>query len=143
VTPANRRYVAVETLISVVINTAVSISFAWLVFGGAASVASRAVILDAVPQSFMITLMSVIVPGLLTSRRIAAGRITSLAATAAPWPLAVRALAAAVVAALAGLALHAVVLTWWFPNMIGFESLLAIKAAYGAVLAAIAMPAKG
>jgi ABC-type Co2+ transport system permease subunit len=51
--------------------------------------------------------------------------------------LAVRAIAAAVVAALAGLALNALVLTWLFPNTIGFESLLAIKAVYGAALAAI------
>lgn len=139
-TPAHRRYVAVETLISVVINTAISIGFGWLAFGGASSVATRATILDAVPQSFMITLMSVIVPGLLTSRRIAAGRIAPRVGMPVRWPLAVRAIAAAVVAALAGPALNAVVLTRWFPNTIGFESLLAIKAVYGAALAAIVTP---
>lgn len=139
-TSAHRRYVAVETLISVVINTAISIGFAWWVFGGASSVATRAAILDAVPQSFMITLMSVIVPGSLTSRRIAAGRIAPLVGKPIRWPLAVRAIAAAVVAALAGLALNTAVLTWFFPNTIGFDNLLAIKAVYGAALAAIVTP---
>lgn len=119
------------------VNTAISIGFAWLVFGGTSYVAVSAVILDAVPQSFMIALMSVIVPGLLTSRRLAAGRIAPLAVSVTPWPLAVRAIAVALVAALSGLALHAVVLKWWFPHMVGFATLLAIKTVYGATLAAI------
>lgn len=139
-TPAHRRYLVVETLISVAINGAISFAFAWLMFHTSSAIPAQALIIDSIPQSFMIALMSVIVPGLLTSRRLAAGQIAPLPGKAIRHPLAVRAIAAAVVAVLCGLLLHLAVIATRPPSLIGFTTLLAIKVAYGASLAAIVTP---
>jgi hypothetical protein len=140
VTPAHRRYLAVETLISVVINSAISFAFAWLMFHTSSAISARALIVDSIPQSFMIALMSVVVPGFLTSRRLAAGQIAPLPGKAVRYPLAARAIAAALAAALCGLLLHLAVLAMVAPNAIGFTTLLALKVVYGAGLAAIVTP---
>lgn len=139
-TPSQRRYITIETLISVAINTVISIAFAWLALGGSSSVAVRAVILDAAPQSFMITLMSVIVPGLLTRRRLATGQIAPLSGPAASWPLAARAIGAALLAAAIGVALHVVLLGVIAVEVLPFWCVLALKAGYGASLAAVVTP---
>jgi hypothetical protein len=142
-TLAHRRYIAVETLISVIINTVISIGFVWFAFGGQSQVAVAALIPDAIPQSFMIALMSTIVPTLLTRRRRQAGTIAAMSRTRPKLfgSLPVRALAAAFVAALAGLAIHFVVLVTLAPGGLTFDATLAFKAAYGAMLAAIVTPA--
>ena len=139
-TPAQRRYVMVETSISVAINAVISIGFVWLAFGGSSSVAVRALILDSVPQSFMITLMSVLVPGMLTARRLKSGRIAAIPSSSAPWPLGLRALFAAIIAVVLGVAVHLVGLTLWSPAAVSFSAVLAIKVSYGATLAAIVTP---
>ncbi len=143
-TLAHRRYIAVETLISVIINTVISIGFVWFAFGGQSQVAVAALIPDAIPQSFMIALMSTIVPTLLTRRRRQAGTIAAMSRKTRPklfGSLPVRALAAALVAALAGLAIHFVVLATFAPGGLTFDATLAFKAAYGAMLSAIVTPA--
>jgi hypothetical protein len=139
-TPVQRRYVMIETLISVAINSAISICFAWVVFGGSSSVAPRALILDAVPQSFMITLMSVTVPGMLTARRLKSGRMAAIPSSSKPWPLGLRALFAAIIAVVLGFAVHLVGLSLWSPAAVSFPAVLAIKVSYGAALAAIVTP---
>jgi hypothetical protein len=139
-TREQRHYVLIETLISVAINTVISIGFVWLAFGGSSSVAVRALILDAVPQSFMITLMSVLVPGMLTARRLKSGRIAAIPSSSMPWPLGLRALFAAIIAVALGVAVHLVGLSWWSPAAVSFPAVLAIKVAYGAALVAIVTP---
>ena len=59
------RYILVETAISVAINAAISACFAFLVFGGRTGIAlwgSGGLALDFAPQTFMIAMMSVVVP---------------------------------------------------------------------------------
>lgn len=141
-TPSHRRYILVETLISVVINAVISIGFVWFAFGGQARVTVAALIPDAIPQSFMIALMSTVVPTLLTRKRIRTGTIAAMSQN---FPkllrsLPVRALTAAVAATLAGLATHSVVLTTLAPDGLSFGATLAFKAIYGAMLAAIVTP---
>lgn len=138
--PTHRRYLVVETLISVAINGAISFAFAWLMFHASSAVPARALIADSIPQSFMVALMSVVVPALLTSRRLAAGQIAPLPGKAVRYPLAVRAIAAALAAVSCGLLLHLAVLAMGAPNSIGFTTLLALKVVYGAGLAAIVTP---
>lgn len=139
-TLAHHRYLVVETLISVVINSAISFAFAWLMFHTSSAIPVPALIVDSIPQSFMITLMSVVAPALLTSRRLASGRIAPLRGKAVRYPLAAHAIGAALVAVLCGLLLHLVVFAMRSTDLIGFTALLSIKVVYGAGLAAIVTP---
>jgi hypothetical protein len=141
-TPAHRRYILVETMISVIINTVISIGFVFLACGGQDRVAVAALIPDAIPQSFMIGLMSTVVATLLTRRRVRAGAIAAMSRT---FPrllgsLPVRALVAALAATLAGLATHFVVLTTLAPDGLSLGATFAFKAIFGAILAAIVTP---
>jgi hypothetical protein len=63
------QYIVVETLISVGINTALSIGFVFLVFHGQSHISAtgpHGIVFDMAPQTFMISLMSCLVPALLT-----------------------------------------------------------------------------
>jgi hypothetical protein len=137
VTPAHRRYLRVEMAIAAVINAVLSVAFVFLVFGGGTDVpvaGSGGLIVDALPQSAMIALMSTLVPTLLTRRRMRAASILSRKGRVwRPHNVAVRALAVALaVAVVAGLA-HAALLPlgppWW-----PFAAVLAYKTGYGALL---------
>ncbi|OYY91633.1 MAG: hypothetical protein B7Y45_01195 [Sphingomonas sp. 28-66-16] len=142
VTAAHRRYIAVETAISVAINVVISIGFVFLVFGGTAHIAAASLIADAAPQSFMIALMSTIVPTLLTRRRRAAGVIAARPAVADRRDRALRLRAPLVAAAVAGIgvALNAALfLTLWHDGL-GFAAALAFKAIYGGALGLAVTP---
>ncbi|MCW6528619.1 hypothetical protein NED98_00045 [Sphingomonas sp. MMSM20] len=137
-----RRYIILETAISVAINAAISVAFVFLAFGGEAHIALPRLVRDAVPQSFMIALMSTIVPTLLTRRRVAAGAIAAIVLPRALWPrsLATRAICVAVVASLLGASLCALLLWLYAPAGLNFAGTLLFKAAFGAMLAAIVTP---
>ena len=80
-TKFQRRYVATETLISMAINCAISVGMFVLLFGGRAEISLKGLdgaLIDFIPQTFMIALMSLVVPTLLTRRRVARGRIGSI-----------------------------------------------------------------
>lgn len=142
--PAVRRYMMIETIISVVINSAISAGFAWFVFGGAplAKVwTPGGVAFDFVPQTFMISLMSVLVPTALTRKRVRAGTIErSPADSRLPSNIFLRALLIAVSATVVlggmGVALLAVLGI----NTIPFGMLFPAKIAYGAAVSLIVTP---
>src|SRR6202044_755112 len=76
--PLRAKYLASETAVSMAINTAISVGFAWLVFHGHDHVPSSGpggLVLDAAPQTFMITLMSTLVPSLITRKRMHSGHL--------------------------------------------------------------------
>ena len=108
-------YVRRETLVAVAINAALSAIFCFIVFGGSAAIAIADLVADAVPQSFMIALMTTIVPTLITRRRLRAGTIAPLALAGSRLPsnLALRALLVAMLAAAAGLASHWLLAPRW------------------------------
>jgi len=137
--PSQRRYVAVETVISMVINTLISVGFVYLAFGGTGWIATAALIPDALPQSFMIALMGTIVPALLTRKRMRAGIVDGLDRQVPKLLRSLPALAllVAFVAAIAGLAVHAAVLINFAPNGLSFGTALAFKAIFGGMLAGI------
>ncbi len=139
-TPAQRRYVTTETLISVVINGMISLAFAWLAFGGSSMVTARALLIDAVPQNAMVALMSVLVPGFLTARRLAAGSVAPLVGQTPGWPLIARAVATAIAAVFLGVLLHAIAFLIWSPPMIPLSTVMVAKTVYGALLAAVVTP---
>jgi hypothetical protein len=96
------------------------------------------VLFDMIPQSFMVALMGTLVPSLLTRRRVAAGRIAGLEGRAhvALNPF-LRAILTAIVAAIAGTALLALMR----PEIsLTLPMFVTAKAIYGAVLAAIVTP---
>ena len=143
--PKDPHYVAVETGISVIINVAISAGFMFLVFGHADSIdlwGPHGLALDFVPQTFMITLMSVVVPTLLTRKRLAGGQITRRTPRVRQWPknLALRAslLAVGTTLVLGGAATLLLASLWSEP--VPFWHVFAGKLAYGALAAVIATP---
>lgn len=137
--PPHRRYLLVETTISVVINSALSLFFAWVVFGklevielaGPAGLA-----MDFLPQTFMVALMSTLVPTLLTRKRVRQSRIAALATAPMSLPrnVLLRALLVAVVAVLvlggAAMLLTPMLVAGPMPQ----RSAYALKVAYGALI---------
>jgi ABC-type amino acid transport system permease subunit len=138
-----RRFIFRETMISVAINTVLSIGFFLLIFGHTDRVPLWGMgnwVFDAIPQSFMIALMGTLVPGLIASKALRTGKI---AVKGVPRPfsrLAMRALVTALIAAAAGYASAGVVAELSGLERFGWTAALAIKAAYGAALAAIVTP---
>jgi hypothetical protein len=140
-----RRYIAIETAISIVINVAISALFMLAVFGGATSIdlwGRRGLALDFVPQTFMISAMSILVPTLLTRRRIRAG---VLVRRTPPPPPILRHLTARIILlalfftlTLGGIGILALALTWTGP--LRFWQAFPIKLLYGAMVALIATP---
>ena len=137
-------YVRKETLVSMVINGVLSAVFFLLVFGLPDSVAVWGVanwVFDFLPQSFMITLMSTLVPGALTAKRLKAGVIQPAAfATRLPRSLPLRAVLLAVLATATGTALVAGLAILTGINELGLIPALGFKVIYGIALGAVVTP---
>lgn len=138
--PAARRYIAIETAISAGINAGLSLAFTLLVFGGQGmlDLSARAVLLDMLPQGFMVAFMATLVPTLLTRRRMAAGGVLPLpGAPVRPHYAVLRALAAGILAGAAGTGLFALL---GRHAIVPLAAFVAAKPLYGALLAAIITP---
>lgn len=142
---SRQQYLIKETLISVAINTGLSIGFVFLAFHGRSRImlnGAHGIIVDMVPQTFMVTLMSCLVPGLLTSSRHAAGKLGwhQHAVSRSVLHIWLRAPAVAL------LATCVVVASSWlsFPHIIPggltFRELLISKAIFGMTLATLVTP---
>ena len=142
-TPAGP-YLIRETLVSVVINTALSLAFFLLVFGRRDPVTVWGVgnyVFDFIPQSFMIALMSTLVPGLLAIRRRRAGLVERTAPPKwLPRRLVPRALVAGLLAAVIGTGVVAILLGALGLQTLEWTLALAFKLAYGGTLAAVVTP---
>lgn len=139
-TGARGRHRRTEAAIAAAISAVLSGAFVALIFGGRAQVlvaGSGGLIVDALPQTFMIALMSSLVPTLSTRRRLARGLVQPLhAATRWPRRIAVRVLTIAVGATLLAGALHSVLLPLT-PPFWPLPAVLALKLGYGAALGAL------
>lgn len=139
-----QRYIIVETLIGMAINAAISAGFAIFVFGGRAEVGlwgADGLALDFVPQTFMVALMSALVPSLLTRRRIAAGAIHARGAPAPlPRNLLLRALLLASLATILLGGGATLILAFLLSGPVAFGALLPLKIAYGALVSALVTP---
>lgn len=142
-------YILRETIISMVINSLFSLAFFLLVFGHAAPVpvwGIGAYAFDALPQSIAIAVMSTLVPGAITLKRLRSGSIIApspmalLSSPIFPRNIWLRACVMALLAAVLGglfnstilLVLGQESLPWW-PALLG-------KLAYGAALAGLVTP---
>jgi hypothetical protein len=145
VTPSIRGYVVRETLISVVINSLLSALFVWLAFGGVAAVAvwgEGGLAFDFIPQTFMISLMSVLVPTLLTRKRRRAGAVDRCEPVL-PWlprNVILRAVSIAIAATLVFSSAGAFTLAAAIPGPVPILTVAAFKIAYGALVAVIVTP---
>jgi hypothetical protein len=147
--PLRAKYLAIETVISIAINAAISIGFVWLVFHGHDPVPTSgpgSLVRDAAPQTFMITLMSTLVPSLITRQRMRSGHLDAWHRSqpgAIPSPtgkILLRALTLAIAAGVLGLVLSAAILPVLFPGGLPYDRVLVLKAAYGALVALVITP---
>jgi hypothetical protein len=142
-TPA-AAYIRRETLVSIVINTALTFAFFCLVFGLGRRVAVWGLgnfVFDFGPQAFMIALMATLVPGALARNALRKGLV-------APWTgpsrlpaaLALRALVMAALSALIAVGVIAALLGAAGWTMLSPPFALLTKLAFAVVLAAIVTP---
>lgn len=137
-------YVRRETAISVSINVVLSLAFFLLVFGRRDPIPVWGMgqyVFDFLPQSFMIALMSSVVPGLLAMKRRRSGLVAQAsAATWLPRRLLTRGLLVGLMAALLGTGLVALVFSALDAEVIALSTALGLKLLYGGGLAAIVTP---
>lgn len=139
------QYVRAETLISMVINIALSVGFVFLVFRGQQRISTsglHGIVPDMAPQTFMVLLMSCLVPGLLTRRRIAAGALTlhTAAGRSTSSAIVLKGIILALAGTVAAVALSWAILPRLLPMGVNFGSFVVAKALYGMLLAAMATP---
>lgn len=137
-----RNYVAIETLISVFMNVLLSALAAWAVFGARAPITlwgSTGLALDFIPQSFMVGLMSALMPTLLTRRRRRQGKPLRLAGTPPVLPrnVVLRALLFAVTTVVVAGGMAVLLLALFGPRLYSFDGVIALKTGYGAVVAVV------
>jgi len=137
-------YIRRETIISVVINVALSLVFFLLLFGRLDPVPVWGVgkyAFDFVPQSFAIALMSTLVPGMLAIRRRKADLVGRVESTSRlPDALLPRALLVALLAVFVGAGIAALGLLAAGAVNISRNPALALKLLYGGALAAVVTP---
>ena len=139
------RYIVGETFISIGINVALSIGFVYLAFHGLPRISvegRHGIVVDMLPQTFMVVLMSCLVPSLLTRKRLLRGALLwrGTHCRASALSVVLTALVAAVLAAAFAVAVCHVAMPRVAPLGVPFGQLLFWKAVYGMVLAAVATP---
>jgi hypothetical protein len=139
------RYIAMETLISVAINAALSIGFVFLVFHGQQEIYAggrHGMIADMAPQTFMITLMACLVPALLARKRHTTGKLDwhGPSTSASVSKILVRALLVAALTTCFVVAISEAILPRLFAGGLSFGPFLLGKATFGMILAAIVTP---
>ena len=137
-------YVRRETLISMAINGTLSLLFFLIVFGRTNPVpvwGPGMWVFDFLPQSFMIALMGTLVPGAITARRLKTGVLQPSAATSRrPRALVLRALLLAMLSAVLGTGLVALLSLAIGLVTLDWTMALVLKVAYGLALAGIVTP---
>ncbi|BFM06365.1 hypothetical protein [Halioxenophilus aromaticivorans] len=142
----HQRYIATETLVGMVISGVLSVFFVWLIFGSLESVAlwgPKGLVVDFIPQTLAIGFMAVLVPTLLTRKRLKAGKILPRKAPLLQWlpnNVFLRALTMAVIATVLGgiigtLALQAINASDW-----ALDHVYIMKTVYGCLVATVCAP---
>ena len=138
-----RRHLMMETAIAVVIAVCLSDLFTWLLFGGRRDILlqSPKLIVDTFVQSFIVAFMMVLPSTLVVRRRLRIGA-APLQASWGRWPrnAAVRALVFAVPVAVGLTLLHTASAPALPKAALSLATLLVLKAALGAFVAAVVAP---
>lgn len=137
-------YIRKETLISMLINGVLSLVFFLIVFDRSATLPVWGFgnwVFDYLPQSFMIALMSTLVPGALTAKRLKSGTLKPAPYNSRlPSSIVARAIVMAVFTAPLGTVVIALATRLAGLEAIGWMYALALKVMYGAGLGAIITP---
>jgi hypothetical protein len=137
-------YVRRETRVSIAINAVLSLAFYVLFFGTSGRAAIGGIgglAFDFIPQSFAITLMSALVPGVLTMGKLACGQLAPQPGRSPlPSSLLLRSLFLAAGAALAGTVVALIVVLGWGSSTLAWHAGAAVKILYGALLASVVTP---
>ena len=139
---AIRKHVVRETLVSTIINSVLSFGITFLVLGGNDIVHGQALVIDALPQTFAVAFFSVLVPTILTRKKIKSGQLDTLAfrSTWLPNSAFIRAVLIGLLAAVAGGLAHLVVLTGMQIEELMIGSVFIYKTLYGAVISILITP---
>jgi hypothetical protein len=130
----------------IMINGLLSAAFAWLVFGSRRAVALwglHGLALDFVPQTFVIALMSVIVPSLIARRRLAAGLLRPIERSRPsrlPRSLAWRALLIALLTTAFAGGIAVLVLRSVLERPLSIDAVYALKVSYGVLIGIVVTP---
>ncbi|MFG6138044.1 hypothetical protein [Halomonas sp. B23F22_10] len=136
-----KRTIRRETLVATVISALISAAFVFALFGGrdpAPLWGARGAAIDFLPQTFMLSLMSALIPALVMQRKVARGQLEALPGRTRGLPRQpiVRSLLLALLATLVG-GLCGTAVTWMIAGpSIAFATLLEIKVIYGGLIAA-------
>lgn len=143
-----RAYILKETVISIMINVLIGAAFFLGVFHGQSPVplwSSGGVVLDTLPQGFMVGLMSVLPPGIITRSRIRGGKLVAHSGPSGAAAISLRSIfIMAVLAAIAGMicltAIVALLSTLSGAAAIPFGLGLLLKPLAGGIEAAVITP---
>ena len=141
-----RAYLRAETGLSIAINMVLSLVFFLIVFGLAPSIPVAGIggyAFDFLPQSFMIALMSTLMPGIITAGRIRSGRIRGAPVAGEAQSVGAlirRSVLTAAAALLIGVVIAAVLLAVATSVALTWGWALFAKLLYGGLLAAIITP---
>jgi energy-converting hydrogenase Eha subunit C len=140
-----RRYIAAETGISILINVIFSALFMFAVFGRTASIdlwGGHGLAVDFVPQTFMISAMSVLVPTLVLRKRVGRGVLKTRSGTPprllSHLALRVLLLSGLFTIILGGIGVVILSASWAGP--LRFWQAFPLKLVYGGIVALIATP---
>jgi hypothetical protein len=136
----HRRVVLTEASIGGVFSAVISLGFCLLIFGRQQRVpvvGLHGLIVDALPQTFMIALMATLVPTLLTQSRLRRGLIPARIGSSVParWGALLNSITVAVGATLLMVGLHLILLVG--PASFGFVWVATAKTLYGFTLGAL------
>ena len=129
-----------ETLVSALINGAISVAFFLAMFGRSGPVPVWGVgnyAFDFLPQSFAVGVMATLVPGLLCRRALMSGGHRSMSAVPPVGSIIARAFLHGAAAAVAGGALCSLALWLTGADTIANAPAFVLKVAYGAALGAL------
>lgn len=151
VQPEQARYIRNETLPSIAANTVIGIAAAWLAFGAREVVVliggPGSLLFDAIPHTFGASVMSALIPSLITRKRRSKGKLSimpdperSAILNRLPRNLFLRVLVIGIVSCLVGTALHGLVLPLVGSSTWPFQTVLIFKAGYSVLIALLVTP---
>jgi len=143
----HKTYIRNETIVSIIINAAAGLFFAWLVFGSMDGVpllgGMGTLLFDSAPQSFLIAFLVTLILTLVTRKRLRDGKLTAVQNAEPHWlpkNLLLRALLLGTVTCLIGVGLHWLLLPLISPAIWPVAAVLVFKAAYGGLLGLLIPP---
>ncbi len=135
-------YILKESFISMLFNSLFSFGFTYAFFQHSASIMKHDLIIDALPQTFAVTFFGMLIPTLITRKRLRTGLLTTLdiKPTILPYNVLLRAIFCGVLIAVMGLVGHYIVFNYFNIESIPFITALVYKTLYGALLSLIVTP---